>query len=242
VPERNVNVSPDPARQMRIAARAVARVGLVHAYGHCSVQTDAEHCFVTPPKALGLVAVNEPPVIVAINGPLPADALPEVIAHQCIYRHRSDVRAIVRFQSPNVTALSTLGLTPGARHGFGAYFAPSPPLHDNPRLVRDAESALALVERLGSARAIVMRGNGAIAVGASIEEAVVMAWYLEDAARVELAVLSTGIEGVRLTAAEARDRAVASGRIIERMWDWLTAGDPESHATDSHAANEGDVP
>jgi HCOMODA/2-hydroxy-3-carboxy-muconic semialdehyde decarboxylase len=74
-----------------------------------------------------------------------------------------------------------------------------------------------------------MRGNGAITVGASIEEAVVMAWYLEDAARVELAVLAAGIEadGDELTATEARERAVTSGRIVERMWEWLTAGDPE---------------
>jgi len=80
---------------------------------------------------------------------------------------------------------------------------------------------------LGSARAIVMRGNGAVTVGASLEEAVVMAWYLEDAARVELAVLATGMAGEELTPLEAQARAVTSGRIIERMWEWLTAGDPE---------------
>lgn len=216
------------ARQMRIAARAVARAGLVHAYGHCSVRIDAERFIVTPAKPLGLVRAEDAPVIVPTDGPLPADALPEVLAHQCIYRHRPDVQAIVRFQSPSLMALSTLGLTPRARHGFGAYFAPSPPLHDDPGLVRDVGSAAALVDRLGPARAIVMRGNGAIAVGKSIEEAVVMAWYLEDAARVELAVLSAGVEGVRLTPAEARDRAITTGRLIERMWDWLTAGDPES--------------
>ena len=50
-----------------------------------------------------------------------------------------------------------------------------------------------------TARAIVMRGNGAVAVGASLEEAVVMAWYLEDAARVELAVLGAGVDGLELT-------------------------------------------
>ncbi|HEX9403273.1 MAG TPA: hypothetical protein VF917_02540, partial [Steroidobacteraceae bacterium] len=59
------------------------------------------------------------------------------------------------------------------------------------------------------------------------EEAVVMAWYLEDAARVELAVLGTGREGLEFTPAEAGDRAITAGRIMERMWDWLTANDPE---------------
>jgi hypothetical protein len=40
-------------------------------------------------------------------------------------------------------------------------------------------------------------------------------------------VLSTGLEGKVLTAAEANDRAVTAGRIVERMWDWMTALDPE---------------
>jgi HCOMODA/2-hydroxy-3-carboxy-muconic semialdehyde decarboxylase len=220
----------DAARKMRIASRALARAGLVNAYGHCSVRIDAELFIVSPAKALSLVGVDEAPVSVPTEGALPAGALPEVLAHQRIYRRRSDVCGIARFQSPNITALSSLARTPRARHGFGAYFAPFPPLHPDPRLVRDCTAADTLVEELGSARAIVMRGNGAITVGASIEEAVVMAWYLEDAARVELAVLATRLaeEDVNeLTATEARDRAVTSGRIIERMWEWLTAGDPE---------------
>lgn len=215
------------ARLLRVTARALARAGLVHAYGHCSLRVDEHSFIVSPPKPLGLVLPEDVPVTVALTGPLPRDALPEVLAHQCIYRQRTDVHGIVRFQSPAVTTLSTLGRTPRARHGFGAYFAPAPPLHGNPRLVRDLPSAEALTATLGSARAIVMRGNGAIAVGASLEEALVMAWYLEDSARVELAVLATGLDGLELDAAEARERAVTSGRIIERMWDHLTAGDPE---------------
>jgi HCOMODA/2-hydroxy-3-carboxy-muconic semialdehyde decarboxylase len=210
-----------------MAARALARAGLVHAYGHCSLRIDSETFIVSPPKPLGLIGISDSPVTVPTTGALPPDALPEVVVHQRIYRQRGDVHGIARFQSPNLTALSTLGLTPRARHGFGAYFAPCPPLHPDPRLVRDAASAAALVEQLGPARGIVMRGNGAVTVGVSIEEAVVMAWYLEDAARVELAVLSTGREGREFTPAEASDRAITKGRLVERMWDWLTANDPE---------------
>lgn len=221
-------LAPADVPKLRVAARAIARAGLVHAYGHCSARTDAGSFLVSPPKPLGLVTPGDNLVTVSTGGPLPPNALGEVIVHQGIYRERRDVGAIVRFQSPQVTALSTLGLTPRGRHGFGAYFSPCAPLHADPRLVRDAASAAALVKELGSARAIVMRGNGAVAVGASIEEAVVMAWYLEDAARVELAVLSSGRAGLELDAAEARDRAITTGLIIERMWDWLTAGDPEA--------------
>ena len=214
-----------------MAARALARAGLVHAYGHCSLRIDSHSFLVSPPKPLGLVVLDDQPIAVATSGALPPSALGEVIVHQGIYRERSDVRAIARFQSPHITALSTLGRTPRARHGFGAYFAPCPPLHNDPRLVRDGASAAALVKELGLARAIVMRGNGAVTVGGSLQEAVVTAWYLEDAARVELAVLSSGVAGLELTPDESRDRAITSGNIVERMWDWLTAGDPEALPT-----------
>jgi HCOMODA/2-hydroxy-3-carboxy-muconic semialdehyde decarboxylase len=75
---------------------------------------------------------------------------------------------------------------------------------------------------LGTARAIVLRGNGAVTVGTTLEEACVMAWYLEDAARVELDVLASGEAGIVLSEAESIERAKLQGRIVERMWDWLT--------------------
>jgi HCOMODA/2-hydroxy-3-carboxy-muconic semialdehyde decarboxylase len=214
-------------RELRMTSRALARAGLVHAYGHCSSRIDGRQFMVSPAKPLGLVLPGDAPVVVPVSGPLPGGALPEVIAHQNIYRLRADVSGIVRFQSPHIMSLSALGRTPRALHGFGAYFAPHPPMHEDPRLIRDAASGVAVAEKLGPARAIVMRGNGAITVGASIAEALVMAWYLEDAARVELAVLSTGLQAKEYSPAEAKDRAVTAGRLVERMWDWLTAGDPE---------------
>lgn len=73
-----------------------------------------------------------------------------------------------------------------------------------------------------------LRGNGAVTMGASLEEAVTMAWYLEDAARVELAVLATGLEANEYSPDEVRDRAITGGRLIERMFEWLTDGDPET--------------
>src|SRR5882762_1402403 len=115
---------PAQARQLRLAARALARAGLVHAYGHCSLRIDSDHFIVSPAKPLGLVTPEDAVVVVPTHGALPPEALPEVLAHQYIYRQRRDVSGIVRFPSPNLTALSTLGLTPKARHGFGAYFAP----------------------------------------------------------------------------------------------------------------------
>ena len=74
-----------------------------------------------------------------------------------------------------------------------------------------------------------MRGNGAVTVGESIEQAVVFAWYLEEAARVELDVLSSGLaeRAPLFTEEQASVRAVGTGRLYERMWKYLAAGDSE---------------
>ena len=211
---------------VQVAARAIGRAGLAHAYGHCSARLDEHRFMVSPAKPMGLVTVEDEPVIVPVREALPAGTLGEVRLHQQIYLRRPDVRGIVRYQSPRLMSLSSMGRTPLARHGFGSYFAPQAPLWPDTRLVRDDDRAAAAADLLGQARAIVLRGNGAVAVGASLQEACVMAWYLEDAARVELDVLATGLTGLVMDDEEAAARATTQGLIIERMWEWLTAGDP----------------
>jgi HCOMODA/2-hydroxy-3-carboxy-muconic semialdehyde decarboxylase len=215
---------------VRIAARVIGRTGLAHAYGHCSVRIDAATCLVSPAKPMGLVTAADRPVPVPIQGPLPDGVLGEVRIHQQIYRRRPDVVGIARFQSPKLVSLSSLGRTPLARHGFGSYFAPHAPLWHDPRLVRDDGRAAAVADLLGSGRAVVLRGNGAVTVGASLQEACVFAWYLEDAARVELDVLASGLPGLVLDPEEAAARATTQGLIIERMWEWLTDGVPPADA------------
>jgi HCOMODA/2-hydroxy-3-carboxy-muconic semialdehyde decarboxylase len=58
----------------------------------------------------------------------------------------------------------------------------------------------------------------------------VLCWYLEDSARVELdlrAIVSSGASPTELSASEAKCRATWDGAILERMWAYLTHGDPE---------------
>ncbi len=222
-------VTDETRRRLRVGARALARAGLVHAYGHCSVRIDGEHCLVNAPKPLGLLSRDDPGDVVTISTPLPDGILGEVRLHQAIYRRRPDVEAICRITPPTVTALSVMGITPRARHGFGAYFAPQPPLWPSPALARNDDTAGQVADQLGEHSAIVLRGNGAVVTGRSLVQAVVLSWYLEDAARVELAVRQTpGEKGIELSVAEAEQRATWQGGIAERMWDHLAAGDPET--------------
>jgi HCOMODA/2-hydroxy-3-carboxy-muconic semialdehyde decarboxylase len=203
-------------------ARALGAAGLVHAYGHCSVRIDADQFLVSAPIPLGSIS-EQPGSIVAINGVLPPEVLGEVRTHQAIYALRPDVHGICRIMPPTLMALSTQCVIPQPRHGIGAYFHPGPVFWDDPRLLRDDESAARLAGALGDSNAIVMRGNGAIVCGDSLKQAVALSWFLEDAARVEREVRAMGFDpatGV-LNDDEIAARQVWSGGVVERMWHYL---------------------
>jgi HCOMODA/2-hydroxy-3-carboxy-muconic semialdehyde decarboxylase len=208
---------------VQMAARALGRAGLVHAYGHCSLRLDDDYFLVCAAIPMGMID-DEPGTVVPVSGPLPEGVLGEVRAHQAIYARRGDVGAICRIMPPALMALSTQGVVPRPRHGIGAYFDPAPPLWDDPRLLRDDSSAARLAETMGQASAIIMRGNGAILAADSLEKAVALSWFLEDAARIERDVRMMGFAAGAglLTPDEIAARQVWAGGVVERMWTWLT--------------------
>ena len=211
----------------------MVRHGLAHAYGHVSQRFTADSFLVSPAGPLGSVAEGDECVRVSLDGPLPTGALPEVRIHREIYRNRPDIGGVCRMQPPATMALSAMRRTPRALHGLGTYFAPAPSLWESVALVRDDQSAVKLASQMGDAAAIVLPGNGAVTAGASIEDAAALAFFLEDAARVELAVLpatAAGIAAHEYTPEEARTRAVRAGALFERMWEFLCHGDPEWQA------------
>ena len=204
------------------AARGLGRAGLVHAYGHVSLRLDADSFLVCAARPLELVG-DLPGTVCPVDGPLPEGVLGEVRIHQRIYARRAEVGAVCRIMPPALMALSTQGVVPRPRHGIGAYFDRLP-LWPDPRLLRDDAAANALVEMMGEAPAIVMRGNGAVVAAETMPKAATLAWFLEDAARIERDVRAMGFapESSLLDAEETAARQVWAGQVAERMWDWLT--------------------
>lgn len=214
--------------QVRLLARACDRAGLSTAYGHCSVRVDAQSFLVCASQPMGLIAAGEGGTVVPLDGPLPDGVMGEVRMHREVYRLRPDINAIVRFISPSVTALAALGRTPRPRHGFGAYFAPQVPMWKDPALIRNDAAAVGVAQTMGDSAAIVVSVNGAVVGGADAPQALALATFLEDAARIELIALSAGfIDMPGLTGEQAQARAVWQGRVAERVWDYWTDGDPE---------------
>ena len=215
-------------QRVRIVSRALARHGLVGAWGHCSARIDENRFLVCAAKPMGQIGSHDDGVIVNVDQSLPEGVLGEVRVHQRIYARRQDVGGICRVMPPITMALSTLKRVPRPRHGVGAFIADCQ-FWDDPRLLRDDSLAEELAMEIANEDALVMRGNGAVTVGGSIEEAMCKAWCLEDAARIERYVsdLSDDLSQSLLSKDEVLARQVSSGRVFERLWEYLTAGDPE---------------
>ena len=124
-------------------------------------------------------------------------------------------------------ALSAMGETPRALHGLGTYFAPKPPLWPGVALVRDDEQAVRVAAMMGDNAAIILSGNGCVVAGETLEEAAGLTYFLEDAARLELAVRATDGAPREYTVEEVRQRAVKAGMLFERMWQYLCFEDEE---------------
>lgn len=215
---------PTPEQQAIVqqAARGLGRAGLVHAFGHVSLRLDQDSFLVCAARPLELVG-ELPGTVCPVDGPLPDGVLGEVRIHQKIYARRPQIGAVCRIMPPALMALSTQGVVPRPRHGIGAYFDQLP-LWPDPRLLRDDAAAAAMIEMMGDAPAIVMRGNGAVVAAETMPKAATLAWFLEDAARVEREVRAMGFPAEQglLDTEEIVARQVWAGQVAERMWDWLT--------------------
>lgn len=95
----------------------------------------------------------------------------ELNMHLNIYRARKDVRAIVHTHSPELKKLAELDENP-----LGLPAAPVYP-------VASRYLAEGCVKHLGKAPAVLLRGHGAVAVGADLEEAYSRAFGYEEAAK-----------------------------------------------------------
>ncbi len=191
------------------ACRILDQHRLVHGYGHVSARAEDGSTFlISPRKGLALVRTPQEVLHLDLDGePVQPkgsrrqgkgrvknkDQAPlELFLHAEIYRTRTDVKAICRTHGIYALVLSVLRRTVLPVHELAVPLGPEVPLFDSPVLISTPDIGKQLVAALGSARGLLMRGNGALTVGASVEEAVVNAILLETSAEVQWRALAVG--------------------------------------------------
>jgi HCOMODA/2-hydroxy-3-carboxy-muconic semialdehyde decarboxylase len=207
----------------------LSRLGLVTAYGHVSARA-GDSMLITPAADLAGVtaaAVLEVPLSVVPSppragdapgaaGPLPAGVPAEAWIHLAVYRARPDVAAIARAQpaSAFAAAATTTSLVPW--HGQAAWLGESVPVHDSATLLRTPELAERAARSLGPGEALLLRGNGAVTLGATPGLAVARMWLLSAACEVYLA--ARGGPVTPLSAEEIASWRAVGDELLPRLW------------------------
>lgn len=113
--------------------------------------------------------------------------------HLWVYKERPDIHSIVHTHPPHVSALSMIGVPLIPAHMDTAMFYddcaflahwPGPPIGDD-------EGEL-IATSLGDKRAILLAHHGQLSAGVTIEEAAILAYHFEIAARTQLLAMAAG--------------------------------------------------
>ena len=169
------------------ALRIISHEGLSDAFAHLSARTDGGDAMLfMPRKSPALVNSNEL-FVVDFEKPVPQSSI-----HQAIYKTRGDVKAVFHFHSPAVILLSVIGQTIRPMHNYSAIFYEGVPLYTGTGQVESPARAGEMAKLLGNAKAVILRGHGAVVVGHSIREVCMLAVYLEESARLQTEAMKLG--------------------------------------------------
>lgn len=113
--------------------------------------------------------------------------------HLWIYRNRPAVRCIVHTHPPHVSALSMIGEPLAVSHmDTSMFFDDCAWLPEWPGVPIGDDEGEIIANALGNNRAILLAHHGLLTAAASIEEATVLALFMERAARLQLLARAAG--------------------------------------------------
>jgi len=212
------------------AANVLARLGLVTAYGHVSARA-GDSMLITPAADLAGVTASGVIEVPLAARTLPAGAPAEAWAHLALYRARPDAAAIARAQPPGGFAVAAAVTVLVPLHGQAAWLGESVPVHNDAALLRSPDQAERAARCLPAGEALLLRGNGAVTLGATPGLAVARMWLLAAACDVYLAAMSASgaasgaAPGARavtpLSAGEIASWGAVGGELLPRLWQHL---------------------
>jgi HCOMODA/2-hydroxy-3-carboxy-muconic semialdehyde decarboxylase len=197
------------------ALRIIDREGLSDAFAHLSARTDGgKKMLFMPRKSPALVKSSELFVVDFDK------VVPQSTVHQAIYKLRPDVNSVIHFHSPAVILLSVVGGTIRPMHNYSAIFYEGVPLFEGTGQVESPERAAEIAKLLGAAKAVMLRGHGAVVVGRSIREVCILALYLEESARFQVEARKLGTPNfVSQSEAERIAKRTFKPSSTERAWE-----------------------
>jgi HCOMODA/2-hydroxy-3-carboxy-muconic semialdehyde decarboxylase len=218
--------TPELRADVLAACRVLSYFRMVEGFGHVSARVDDDRIMITPRRALGLVSEAELVELDLVGNQLAGEGRRplEWSMHLAVYRRRPDVQAIARAHPRNVAAYACAAAAMKVAHGFGANLGAEVPVFPEPYLITDGELAEGVAKALGGGEAVILQGNGMLAVGRSVRHACVQALFLEETAELQLKALGAGLTPQFYTAQGAARRH-GDDRVHEpiRAWEYYVA-------------------
>jgi len=188
----------DVKRQVAIANRVLAEIGLASGVlatlGHASMRVPGDpDKFVVKGRGYKIDALAkmtpEDMVVVdlegnKVGGPPNATQCFEVKMHSCLYRTRPDVQGVVHSHPRYAVVMGILGATlvPMCNEGIDLVRKPLP-VYPHNKIILSDEEGMDVVNAMGDGAAVLLFGHGATTSGASVDQAVMNMWLLEEQAR-----------------------------------------------------------
>jgi len=225
---------PDPKLIEDLVApnRILVDQGVVDGYGHVRVRHDkaADRYLMSRSVAPELVTAAD--IMEYDLDNVPVDPRGRVVylerfIHGEIYRVRPDVRAVVHNHSPSVIPFGVTGTPLRPLYHMSAFLWPGVPIFEirsaggpaTDMLIRDAALGQALARSLGAGPVVLMRGHGAVVVGASVPEVVFRSVYTEMNARLQAQAMALSGNVTYLDPDEAKRAQASIAGTIGRPWE-----------------------
>jgi ribulose-5-phosphate 4-epimerase/fuculose-1-phosphate aldolase len=217
-------------KELVLANHILANEGVLDAYGHVSVRDDVnpQHFLLSrslPPSEVTASDVLEYDFDAKPVQPNAPTGFQERFIHAEIYRARPDVKAIIHCHTGDLIPFGVTGtrLLPVIHMaGFLGEGIPTFEIRTTggmtDMLIRSPELGKALASTLGANPAALMRGHGAVVVGAGLHEVVGRAYYMNLNAKLQWQSIQLGGQMTYMDPEEARKAGPQDG--FERAWEF----------------------
>jgi len=230
----DLRLDRDLVEDLVAANRALARLGVLDAFGHISVRDPHDPHRYLISRSIAPESVSADDILLLDLDSQTVDPKDEGkllyrerFIHGEIYKVRPDVNAVVHSHSPTVVPFTvTRAKLQPLLHNAG-FLGLGVPLFEIRQHAGDGTDLMILTPNLGKdlakklgkdAAVILMRGHGDSVVGPSLPNAVFRAYYTEINARQQLAALTIGGPINFMTRAEALTSNDAMLRASARPW------------------------
>lgn len=197
------------------ALRIIHHQGLSDAFAHLSARIDGSPKMLFMPRKSPALVKPKDLFVVGFETPVSQSGV-----HQALYKARQDIKAVIHFHSPYTILLSVVGQKIRPMHNYSVIFYDGVPVYEAAGQVETPERAAEIAQTLGSGKAVILRGHGAVVVGHSIPEVCMLALYLEESARFQFEALKVGEPHyIRLDEAERIAKRTFKPASTDRAWD-----------------------